>query len=365
MRPLKALFIVQGEGRGHMTQALALASMLSRAGHRVCSAVVSHGGDTEIPTYFEENLDAPVTYAPSGRFIVDPKTRSINWSRTLIHNALRSHKFGPSFAAIQQVVDESKPDVLVNFYEPLGGFYNVLYRPRIPMVAVAHQFMFMHPKYVFPGGFHIQKRSVLFFTWLTGLGAARRLALSLNDSPPLPGKRLVVMPPLLRDGFFGLPTSLREPYYLVYLFHHSLAQDVVAWHRRHPEVALHCFWNNPAAEETTHFSETLTFHRLHGQRFLDMLARCEGIVTTAGFETMAEAMYLAKPLMLNPLNRHFEQHCNAVDGTQAGAAVESHDFDLDRLVSFVKRYNYDATPFRAWVQQAEEMFVREIEYVCS
>ncbi len=365
MRPLKALYIVQGEGRGHMTQALALANMMARAGHHVCSAIVSHGGDSEIPTYFEDSLGAPVTYVPSGRFIIDPKTRSLHWSRTLIYNAFYSNRFRPSFAAIQQQVEQHEPDVIVNFYEPLGGFYNVLYRPRPPMVAVAHQFMFLHPRYLFPAGYQVQKCSVLFFTRLTGLGAKRRLALSLFDAPPLPDKKLVVMPPLLRDELFNLPADLSEPYYLIYLYHHSLSQDLVAWHKRHPEVRLHCFWNNPAAKETTHFSDTLTFHRLHGQRFLAMLARCAGIVTTSGFESMAEAMYLAKPLMLNPLHQHFEQHCNAEDGTRAGAAVQASDFDLSRLITFTKQYKYDATRFRAWVQRAEKMFVREIESVTS
>ena len=60
MAKLRALFIVQGEGRGHMTQALALASMLRRAGHSVCKAVVSKGGDSEIPDYFEKGVQAPV-----------------------------------------------------------------------------------------------------------------------------------------------------------------------------------------------------------------------------------------------------------------------------------------------------------------
>ena len=49
MAKLRALFIVQGEGRGHMTQALALASMLRRAGHSICKTVVSKGGDSEVP----------------------------------------------------------------------------------------------------------------------------------------------------------------------------------------------------------------------------------------------------------------------------------------------------------------------------
>ena len=95
------------------------------------------------------------------------------------------------------------------------------------------------------------------------------------------------------------------------------------------------------------------------------MARCQGMVTTAGFETLAEGMYLGKPLMLNPLHRHFEQHCNGIDGTRAGAAIQTSDFDLNRLIQFVGEYNYDTTKFRQWVDQAEEIAVTEIEKVVA
>ncbi|MDE2834147.1 MAG: UDP- glucuronosyltransferase [Bacteroidota bacterium] len=361
MQPLKVLFLVQGEGRGHITQALALGTMLKRAGHVVCAAIVSRGGDSKIPAYFEENLDAPITYVPSGRFIVDNRSRAIHWGRTLIHNSFRWRRFSRSFDTIRAHIATDRPDVLINFYEPLGGLFMVRHRPALPMIAVAHQFMFMHPRYVFPDGFGVQRRSVRFFTQLTGLRASRSLALSLFDAERLEEKKITVVPPILRDEFLQLPAARQEPFYLVYLYHHSLSADLIQWHRRHPEVQIHCFWNNPDAEETRQYSRNLTFHRLHGQRFLDMMARCRGMGTTAGFETLAEGMYLGKPLMLNPLRRHFEQHCNGVDGTRAGAAIQTSSFDLSRLIRFAKEYNYDASAFRKWVDQAERKVVGEIE----
>lgn len=365
MPPLRALFLVQGEGRGHITQALALGSMLKRAGHSVCGAIVSHGGESRVPDYFEEGIQAPVSYVPSGRFIVDSESRAIHWERTLLHNSFKWNEFSHSFEAIRARIDEDQPDVLINFYEPLGGLFMVRHRPAVPMIAVAHQFMFMHPRYVFPPGFPLQKRSVRFFTKLTGLCAARRLALSLYDAERLEDKKITVVPPLLRDEFLQLPTGIEEPYFLVYVYHHSLSADLISWHKNHPEERIHCFWNNPEAEETTEYSETLTFHQLHGQRFLDMMARCRGMVTTAGFETLAEGMYLGKPLLLNPLHRHFEQHCNGVDGSRVGAAIQTSDFDLSRLIEFVREYKYDTTHFRAWVDEAEQIVIREVEDVVA
>ena len=363
MSKLRALFIVQGEGRGHLTQALALGSILRKAGHSVCKAVVSKGGH-EIPEYFETCLETPVIEVPSGRFFVDQETRSIDWGRTLVNNSLRWTEFNRGFTVLSELLETERPDIIVNFFEPLAGFFMLRERSKIPMVAVGHQFMFLHPQYQFPAGFEVQKISTLAFTRMIGLGAECRFALSLYDAPRLPDKKIVVMPPLLRQELFDLPDNIvSEPYYLVYLYHHSLSKDLIAWHERNPAHRLHCFWNNDEAEETTYYSSTLTFHRLHGSRFLEMMARCQGVVTTSGFESMAEAMYLHKPLMLNPLHRHFEQHCNGIDGVNMGAAIQSSNMNLDRLIDFVPNYDYDATELRNWIGKAEEMYVRELEKV--
>ncbi len=365
MAGLTCLFIIQGEGRGHLTQALALDAMLRRAGHRVCSAIVSQGGDHSIPAYFAEHFSAPVEHVEGVHFVVDKQSQSIHWPKTVTANSGRLNLFGEAFSVISAHLKREQPDVIINFYEPLGGFFMLWRNPQVPMIAVAHQFMFLHPRYRFPEGFAIQRQSTRFFTNLTGLGATRRLALSLYDAEPLPSKRMVVVPPLLRDELFTIRAEEHTPFLLVYLFHHSLADSIIAWHKRNPSIEIHCYWNNTGAGKTVEYDSSLTFHQLHGQRFLEMMAACQGIVTTSGFETMAEAMYLGKPLLCNPVRRHFEQYCNAMDGKCLGAAVQSDSFDLGILLEFVPRYQFDATGFRRWVARAERMFVREIEEVAG
>jgi len=364
MSGFRALFIVQGEGRGHLTQALALSSILRKAGHTICKAVVSKGGH-EIPSYFEECLEAPVVEVPSGSFFVNQDTRSIDWGRTLVNNSLRLNEFNRSFTVLSELLKKERPHVIINFFEPLAGFFMLRERPNIPMVAVGHQFMFLHPQYQFPTGFEVQKISTLTFTRLTGLGAQCRFALSLYDAHPLPEKKILVMPPLLREELFDLPQNISEPFFLVYLYHHSLSKDLIAWHKRNPSHRLHCFWNNEEADQETHFSDNLIFHQLHSTQFLEMMARCQGVVTTSGFESMAEAMYLRKPLMLNPLHRHFEQHCNGIDGTNVGAAIQTSDLNLEPLLQFVNRYDYDATELRNWISKADEMYVRQLDIIAS
>ena len=49
---MKFLFIVQGEGRGHLTQAITLEDMLQRNGHEVVEVLVGKSFLTHITRFF-------------------------------------------------------------------------------------------------------------------------------------------------------------------------------------------------------------------------------------------------------------------------------------------------------------------------
>ena len=43
--------------------------------------------------------------------------------------------------------------------------------------------------------------------------------------------------------------------------------------------------------------ETLSFHQLDDVKFLNYMAGCRAYASTAGFESICEAMYLGKPVL--------------------------------------------------------------------
>lgn len=53
---MKVLFIAQGEGRGHLTQALTLEKMLRDHGHEVVEILVGKSKSREIPEFFLQRL---------------------------------------------------------------------------------------------------------------------------------------------------------------------------------------------------------------------------------------------------------------------------------------------------------------------
>jgi uncharacterized protein (TIGR00661 family) len=72
-------------------------------------------------------------------------------------------------------------------------------------------------------------------------------------------------------------------------------------------------------------------------RFLEDLATCHALVSTAGNQLVGEALYLRKPLLVLPEPRNFEQAINAFFLQQSGAGwAESSQLSPPRLGAFLE-----------------------------
>lgn len=359
---MKCLFIIQGEGRGHLTQALALQAILREADHEVARIVVGQNRRRALPAFFVNETTASIHRVPSPTFVTDAARRGIRPGATLWNGLRHLARLPARLDALDAHVQHTRPDVVVNFFEPLAGLYYGLRRPDPPMVSIAHQYMFLHPAYRFPVGWPLSRRGTQAFARLTAWGATQQLALSLYPTTDQPAQRLTVMPPLLRPAVFEL-TPTTHPFLLMYLLNRGYVADVRRWHAHHPDTEVHCFVDRPGAPMVEHCTDTLTLHQLDGQKFLSMMAQCRGLVCTAGFESVAEAMYLGKPVQVIPVAGHFEQHCNAHDVVRAGTGSWTSQFDLDTIASLADPRPTPDSTFRDWVRHGRARFVHAIEAV--
>jgi uncharacterized protein (TIGR00661 family) len=347
-----------------MTQALALAGILRTAGHTVAAALVGRSGRRDLPAFFLEKIGAPLHQFDSPNFITDAKEKGIRLLSSLTYTVRHAGRYMQSLEVIGSCLDRYKPDLVVNFYEPLAGVYYKRHSPAAPMVCIGHQYLCHHPAFLFPEGQRIDRWALRWFTDLTAWGAARRLALSFTPYDAAPGKRPIqVMPPLLRKAVLEQSRPAKESFFLAYVLNSGYAEEIIRWHDKHPEVELHCFWDNRTAPEELSHDETLTFHRLSDEKFVTMMARCRGLICTAGFESVCEAMYLSRPVLMVPVKGHYEQHCNALDAVRAGAGVSAPSFDIDLLVEHLPQYRDPSQTFCRWVEDAAQLFLEELELV--
>ena len=52
----KYILAVQGEGRGHVTQAMTMYDLLVEEGHTVCAVLLGSSGKRDIPNFFLEKI---------------------------------------------------------------------------------------------------------------------------------------------------------------------------------------------------------------------------------------------------------------------------------------------------------------------
>lgn len=352
---MRILFVIQGEGRGHLTQALSLRQKLVGEGHEVVGVLVGKSPARRLPAFFLDKIGVPVYPFESPNFLPTAKNKQVNLVASIVYNLVRLPKYLLSVRFINRMIRETEADVVVNFYELLTGFTYFLFRPKALMICIAHQYLFLHPDFKFPDENRLELAMLRFFTRLTAIGAAKKLALSFRKMREYGPEGLIVVPPLLRHEVLDIKSKQGE-YLFGYLLNSGFSEEIIDWHRAHPEQELHFFWDRKTETAEFKVDERLSFHQLDDLLFLYYMSGAKAYATTAGFESVCEAMYLGKPILMVPT--HIEQACNAYDAALSGAGIVADCFDLDRLSELSKNHSGNMS-FRHWVKQADWLILRE------
>lgn len=354
---MKFLFIVQGEGRGHFTQAITLEEMLLRNGHEVVEVLVGKSSTRTLPGFFNRSIHAPVKRFISPNFLPTVDDKRANLTRSFAYNLLKIPEYFRSMCYINQRIRETGAEVVINFYELLTGLTYTFFRPSVPYVCIGHQYLFLHRDFEFPEKSSVQLWMLRFFTRMTACRASKKLALSFKAMKQDGEQQIVVMPPLIRQEVIAIQPE-EGNYIHGYMVNSGFADSVESFHAIHPEIPLKFFWDKADTEEVTKIDETLSFYQIDDVRFLNGMAGCRAYASTAGFESICEAMYLGKPVLMVPA--HIEQDCNAYDAMMAGAGIVSDSFDLEPLLRFVGRYTPNRN-FVSWVRSCERRIILELE----
>jgi uncharacterized protein (TIGR00661 family) len=259
---------------------------------------------------------------------------------------------------IHKKINELNPDYVINFYEMMIGMTYLLWPPKVPYISVAHQYLLLHPDYPFPEHENLAELKTLkLFNYVTSFRSKKRFALSMEDRADMPGKKLVIVPPLLREEVLKCEPSNGD-YLHGYMLNATYAEEIVEYQRGHPGIPMHFFWDKKGVPAETVINSNLRFHTLNDQLFIQYMVGCKAYATTAGFESVCEAMYLGKPVLMVPT--HIEQACNAHEAVLAGAGVMADWFDIDKLLQFIPQYKGNRE-FRNWALSSEKRWMEAIE----
>ena len=340
-----------------MTQAISLSQILRNEGHELCSVIVGKSKKRKLPDFFVKQINTKIAHLDSPNFVTDKNQKSVKTIPTIFNAIINSRKYLKSVSKIHTLVEEHQPDVIVNFYDFLGGIYCLLKNPKCKVISLAHQFLIDHPQFDFPSGRMFDRVMLKLANKIVSIRSSRILALSFQKFDDVPKKRLYVVPPLLRKEVREIKVSDGH-HLLVYMLNPGYATEVNSFHQKYPLEPLHCFWDKADAPTELKIDEQLSYHLLDDKKFIDKMASSRGYVTTAGFESVCEAMYLGKPVLMVPVEGHYEQACNAIDAHKAGAGIYSNSFEIEKLIHYLPRYQDVSTWFRKWADQAPNLYLK-------
>jgi uncharacterized protein (TIGR00661 family) len=351
---MRIVYGIFGYGRGHATRAEAVLSEM-RQRHDVLILV---GGDA----YDALSTRFPVEAIPTLGYVYGARgercvrltlQRNFGYVKDLAFN-------GETFRKVVDRIRDFKPDVAICDADPWT--HRAAAQLRVPRIGFDHFgiMAYCRPQIAWRDGLRVL-RDVLAYRALNG--RPQRVVVSSFFDPDSQGRGVRVVGPLLRDQV-RRASPKRGDYLLVYFNQaqaqltpqieqelHALRMPVVVYARR---------------DRTR--DGNLLFKQIGDPEFVDDLAGCRAVLSTAGNQLVGETMHLGKPILVLPEDTP-EQRMNAlaVQRMEIGEQIRRATFSaaaIQRFLGKEARYAERARSLRRDGREASiaalEKFAREL-----
>lgn len=299
---MKILYGVQGTGHGHISRARVVLPKL-----RELAEV-----DVLISGYnFHMDLDGEIAYKARGISLTYDSKGSVDFLETALR--LKPIKLIQDI----QSVPVNEYDFFVNDFEPVTAW--AAQSAGIPCVGISHQAAFLSQKVPRPKRKSLIGEGVMkHFAPLTAAVGSHYLRYDDFIEPPIIRQQIKDLNPVLGD------------HVTVYLpaFNHDILCSIF---NKVKQVEWHIFSPTCSSE---YRKRNVIIKPIGKDTFLKSFESCVGIVSSTGFETTSEAMYLGKKLLTIPIRNQYEQLCNAIALEELGGKVVYHiDDTFDKKVN--------------------------------
>jgi uncharacterized protein (TIGR00661 family) len=299
---MRIAYGIHGYGRGHAGRALAVLAELTKR-HEV---LLLSGGDT-----VGLMADFRVVRIPVLSFQYrGPRLSAL---QTIAKNAslLSSIALGDGpVAEVAAVLRRFQPDAVVSDSEPL--VLHAAHRLGIPRVGLDHVGIVSWCRPAAPPADAIQlARDGAVYRLLMGC-PERVIVSSFFDAPPR-ATRVTVVSPILRERVLRAKRHAGKHLLVYFNQPRRLTPQVLAELVQLGLPTIVYGAGGPGRERG------VVFKRIDEQSFVEDLAGCRAVFSTAGHQLASEALYLGKPMLLCPEDSA-EQRLNARELVRLGAA---------------------------------------------
>ena len=307
----RIVYALCGEGRGHLSRTLAVAETLRGRGHEIMFCC---GGAAR------ETLEAGAKYGETSDVLSVPalgqsvRDNRVNFFKTVRRN-LGPILFKPEIVrGLARRLEALEPAVLVTDFEPFSALAAELI--GLPTVSLNRQQILTETRPRVPRAHSLN--AALTAGVVRHIAPRRPAHVILPSfaplSPPRRPERVSLVPPIIRAAVRTRTPSTGE-HVVVYTNHVGAAEVLGALRGLDQPFVLFGFGQEVGQSER---GGNLTFEPPSEGGFLDALTSSRGVICTAGFTLLSEALYLGKPILAVPNRGSFEQTLNALELARKG-----------------------------------------------
>lgn len=289
---MKILYAIQGTGNGHLARATEIIPHLRQMSD---VDVLVSGVQSDLKLPFD------VQYQYNGFSFFMGSKGGINYSKTLLQ-----------FKPLKLIADIAKLpvhdyDLVFTDFEPVSAWACLLKGKK--SIGISHQNAVLHPTVPRP-----DKKD-----WLGRVILKTYAPATFKYGFHFSAMENHCFEPIIRSGIRNAKPE-NKGHYTVYLpaYSDTVIEQILSIF---PHVKWEVFSKNCTNE---HVKGNIKFHRVSLNGFTKSFVNCEGILTTAGFETPSEAIFMGKKLCVVPMKNQYEQLCNSAFLDHMGICVINH-----------------------------------------
>ena len=303
---MNILYGVNATGNGHISRSRITISELKKRGHNV--TVLFSGRNVE--DFFDLEEFRPYIIKKGFTFVF--KKGKLNVFRTLLNVDL-----------VQFVRDvfkiKKEYDVVVTDFEPISAY--AARKLGIHCIGIGHQYSFLKK---IPKSFKMKLASLFFLRFYTPINSTISSHFHHFNQP--------ILPPFIEESLKNKDAvRAKKNTFLVYL----------PWEQQDQMVSiLNSIKSNRfifyASVDKVVQIDNVTLKPFSNKHFKKDLIACNGLLTNAGFQLPAEAIYLGKKILCKPLLGQPEQEHNAMTLKRLQHATVCAKFTKEEIEMWIR-----------------------------
>jgi len=314
---MNILYGVSGEGLGHAFRAISVAKYLEAKGHKIL--IITYGQAYPI---FKDKFSI---IRVNGLHVMYHNGEAKN-TKTILFNIKNFSKNISKIDEIIKRVNNFNPDLCITDMEPFSSYISHFY--KLPLISLSNQNLFLCCHFNLQNKFikdYLIAKSIIKAITPT---ADYYITLSL-DNMKLKNKNCYLVSPIIRQEILRIKPKSKK-YVVVYLSREN--QSVLNLLKKVKESFIVYGYNINKKEANLQFKKK--------EHFIKDFINCKAIISTSGFTSISEAIYLKKPYLALPLKGQFEQVFNAIYLKRKEFGDYSNKLTLKQLNTFLKNINY-------------------------